>query len=262
MLGAFLTGCTTDPLDEMRKKVVQNASKFEKFCEKYSSSLYVGLDVSGSSRDEDLLQSRRSTIRDLLTLTALCGASRELGSNQVRVVAFADSAAGEQVLYKSPLEYKGATANAQLRRTPEALVGAMEKIDRQLKAALQKPPGQTSDVLAQFGEAAEFQAQLSGDPRTRIAILTDGVHTAPPVNLNRQDLDVGEALKLADHLTPPRLKDSEVTVIGIGRTEGAPAPTEYTNVIKSFWAATCTRTGAACSMVTDLSIPDGAQLWE
>lgn len=207
---------------------------------------YVGTDVSGSSRTPEVVAARAAAIKDIATRVAVCGGN-------LRVDAFTASAAASRIIFDGPLDPAGATQIAKLRKVDDLVESTMTRIQAgTVEAAQALASG--SDITSQFALAEEYAAQKSaaGKIKLTVDLMTDGIQTTGVV-LNTAALTRASATSLARTAPVTTLpKGTVVTISGLGKTTGAPAPTSYVDALKTFYSIYCTRTGAAsCVAVTD-----------
>jgi hypothetical protein len=211
----------------------------------------VGVDVSGSGRDDGILGSRKMVIEYEARRVAAC-------SGHLRVVAFSSSAATTVTVLDGDLHPAGATEIARLRKVPELVRATMATIDAGLDPAAEQLPADGSDITAQFGLANEYAGQLNAGRspedtyKLDVQLLTDGIQTVG-VLLNTPDLTASTASDLAGRLPVPAFPPgTAVKVSGLGKAVGPPPPTTYVDALKAFYLAYCQRTGAtSCAAVTD-----------
>ena len=232
---AVLAGCsTTTPV-----RVA------DRDCPERRPALYAALDVSDSARSDELTSARLSGVEDLVTDAAIC-------AGRVKVVAFTASASATEVLLERDLVPEGATRRAQLRRVPLLVEEAMDEVRTDLVPAAERLPAGGTDVVAQLGLAGEFHRQIGTDRPLRIVVWSDGVASSP-VDLNIAGLDVPTAVAQAERVEVPRLDGVDVTVAGVGRPGGALPPTGYVDALKAFYGRVCERSGASCTVVSDIT---------
>ncbi|MEN4475715.1 hypothetical protein [Mycolicibacterium cosmeticum] len=202
-------------------------------------------DESGTSRGATASPARQSVIREVAERTAICG-------GHLRVTLFSGSMIGITV-FDGDLQLDGATDNARLRKAPKVIDGVMDQLNAELPDATAQLTDGATDIVGQYQHGSDYQAQFaaSGNVHLEQTILTDGIQTASQ-DLSNTDLTDAEATTLAATFAVPRLSDTQVRLIGIGRqADDAPLPTPYIDALRAFHRAVCQRTGAQCTVVTD-----------
>lgn len=247
LLVAVLTGCSGNSapgdLGVNQKTLVS--------CPSTPPAAEVFVDVSGTGRMQKLPEDYAAATKDLARKTAVCG-------GHLSVVAFSASSTATAGLFDGDLKMHGSTDNARLRHVPDAVEGVMKIVEDAYATKLtQLTPG-GSDILAQYGLAAERQRQLGGGRPLDLLILTDGFQNAGLVVGDRV-LSDADAKTLAAGVDVPQLHGATVVVAGIGKTrDQTVVATDVVNGMKAFYDAVCQRTGAAaCVSVTDYTPAGG-----
>ena len=156
-----------------------------------------------------------------------------------------------------PLETPGQTEAGRDRRLTRVVNTAMTTLDERLQDAIRDLPAAGSDFLAWIDLAADARHELGPERPIAVIVLDDGVQSIDP-DLNRP-LTVTEATRLAgEHTTGADLRDTTVTIRGIGQIAGTPAPPggEWVPALRAFAQNTCTATGATCTVIAANGTPD------
>lgn len=209
---------------------------------------YTAADVSESGRSDVLIPERLEAIEAILVQTAVCG-------GRAKVVAFTNSAAASFTVFEGDLKPAGATDVARRRRVPKMVEEVMVGVRQGIDTAIATLPGGGTDVIAQLQLAHEYHQQLGLDRLLIVKVLSDGLSTTGDAVLNRSDLGMDLANRLAEGVKVPVMGGTtKVIFAGIGRVSGtALPPTSAVDALKAFYLAACGRTEAECTVVTDLS---------
>lgn len=208
---------------------------------------YVALDISGSRSEGLLTASDRAVIVQAAEQTAVC-------SGTLKTVIFSNNAASTATLYNNKIAPDGATDIAKFKRVPALVSEVMKSIDQTaVTASWPDPSG--SDIVAQFGLAAEYATQTNqpaGKPVIlNVWIVTDGFQT---VGLDVSTLTTETATQVADQVRVPQLPGAKLTLAGVGQTTSKDVSTNLSEAIRTFWQRVCERTNAAsCTVLTDTS---------
>ncbi len=207
----------------------------------------VSYDVSGTARGSSAIASERDdTIRQIATEVAVC-------SGHLRISAFSSSAAASMIVFDQDLAPAGATQIARLRKVDALVDSAMRAIALGLVSAAGTLPSEGSDITGQFALASQYIRQVGpADHALHLQILTDGIQTVG-VSLNTSRLTETAAASLARTATvSPLPADTEVSVVGLGRTSTKAAPSAYTDALVTFYTNYCHRTGTThCTAAID-----------
>ncbi|MCP2290953.1 hypothetical protein [Nocardia amikacinitolerans] len=204
------------------------------------------IDVSAHMRPIAADAGRLDPVRQLVRRTLICG-------GHLRIDAFSGSSAATAAVFDADLHLPGATETARLRREPAMTDEVMATITKQLPIAAEKLPLTGSDILAQFGMAAEYVQQLDPDGSRfalYLVITTDGAQSEGTA-LTDPTLTVERALVLAERVRVPDLTGATVQMTSIGKTADPAPPTAYVDALKAFFTSVCKATGAYCTVVTD-----------
>lgn len=207
---------------------------------------YVALDISSSAKgDDDLIKSRVSVLQAVADRVAACGGT-------FKAVAFSSSVANGVELGAQTFPSDFGTENARLIRADKTEKKLFEAVNANLDRALSEPRRGGTDVVNQLALAQEF-TQGSGADRAVVTLLTDGLDTAGSPQTLEDSFDKGAANALASATTPPKFTNTELSIVGVGRTAGAdtkPLSAEHIAALKTFYAAVCDKTGADCTVTT------------
>jgi len=219
---AILAGCTAD------KQVAAD----------------VEIDGSGSSSGDAIATERLAITADLVRRTAICG-------GHLLVRAFSASSGATVTIYNGDLSLPGATDNARLRRVDALVEEVMAEITAKYGDAIAALPGGGSDITSVYRLAGEYAAQLGDGFQLHLYVLTDGLNNIG-TDLTSQVLTPEQATDLASTVSVPALPGSSITVAGLGRIDGDPAPSALVEGLVAFYNALCVKTGAkTCVSVTD-----------
>ncbi len=207
----------------------------------------IEVDQSGSSSSEAIRTQRLAIIEDVARRTALCG------NGHLLVRVFSSSSGATQTLFDGDLILKGATDNAKLRRVDGVVDDIMTTIATNYAAAVAALPSSGSDITSVYRLGSEYIAQLGADYRLSLYVLTDGLNNVG-LDLTTRALSADEATELASSVNVPALPDASISVIGLGRVDGDPAPSNLVEGLVAFYGALCKKSGAvSCTAVTDYS---------
>jgi hypothetical protein len=204
----------------------------------------VEIDGSGSSSGEAIATERLAIAADVVRGTAICG-------GHLLVRAFSASSGATVTIYDGDLTLTGATANARLRRVDALVEKVMAEITAKYGDAIAALPGGGSDITSVYRLAGEYATQLGDGYQLHLYVLTDGLNNIG-TNLTSQTLTPKQATDLASTVNVPALPGSSITVAGLGRINGNPAPSALVEGLVAFYDALCVKTGATtCVSVTD-----------
>ncbi len=204
----------------------------------------VEIDGSGSSSGDAITTERLAITADVVRRTAICG-------GHLMVRAFSVSSGATVTIYDGDLSLPGATDNARLRRVDKLVQGVMGKITAKYSAALAALPGGGSDITSVYRLAGEYAAQLGDTYQLHLYVLTDGLNNIG-TDLQSPVLTPAQAADLAATVNVPALPGASITVAGLGRVDGDPAPSSLVEGLVAFYNALCVKTGAkTCVSVTD-----------
>lgn len=255
---ALLSGCSqggaapAGPHAPVSAAEVHRLQQLAESCPADAAKLtqYIGIDLSSSAQDAAIEADRDKAVRALIEKVAVC-------SGHAHVVAFTASVAATKVLFDGDLTAGGPTDMARIRNVPAMVEATIAEIDNANDGAANNLDRTGSDITAQYGLAAESFTQMASDGVTRawrVDLLTDGLQTVG-VNLNTPQLTAATAEELASRLPIPAMPPGTlVTLSGVGKTAGSPAPTDFVDAVKAFHITYCTRsTGSvsSCRAVTD-----------
>lgn len=255
---ALLSGCSqgsaapAGPHAPVSAQEVHRLQQLAESCPADGAKLtqYIGIDLSSSAQDAAIETDRDKAVRALVEKVAVCG-------GYVHVVAFTASVAATKVLFDGDLTPGGPTDMARIRNIPTMVETTIAEIDKANNEAGNNLDRNGSDITAQYGLAAEAFAQMATGGVTRalrVDLLTDGLQTVG-VNLNTPQLTAVTAEDMANRLPVPAMPPgTAVTLSGVGKTAGSPAPTDFVDALKAFHITYCTRsTGSvsSCRAVTD-----------
>jgi len=236
-----LSGCGTTAPGELS----QNQRLLENCPPGTSINAVIYSDGTGSGRTDQNDTDRLKTIEDVARKTAVCG-------GHLKVSVFSAGSASTVTVYDSEIELPGATENARLRKVPDAVAEVMGEIRETYAGAIAALPGGGTDINGLYRLAAEQQAQFGDGYQLNFVILTDGLNNLSGVVLDSHALSLEQAIALADQVHVPELPGATVTVAGLGRIAGQPAPSELVEGLVAYFDRLCENTGAAsCLSVTD-----------
>ncbi|MET4781615.1 hypothetical protein [Glaciihabitans sp. UYNi722] len=202
------------------------------------------IDGSGSSSDEAISTERLSITADVVRRTAICG-------GHLLVRAFSTSSGATVTIYDGDLTLPGATDNARLRRVDPLVEKVMADITAKYGAAIAALPNGGSDITSVYRLAGEYAAQLGDGYTLHLYLLTDGLNNIG-TDLQSQVLTPAQATDLAGTVSVPALPGAIITVAGLGRVDGDPAPSPLVEGLVAFYNALCLKTTAkTCVSVTD-----------
>lgn len=204
----------------------------------------VEIDGSGSSSGDTIATERLVITADVVRRTAICG-------GHLMVRAFSASSGATVTIYNGDLTLSGATDNARLRRVDKLVGDVMGEITTKYGAAITALPGGGSDITSVYRLAGEYASQLGDGYELHLYVLTDGLNNIG-TDLQSQVLTPAQAADLAATVSVPALPGASITVAGLGRVDGDPAPSALVEGLVAFYNALCVKTGAkACVSVTD-----------
>ena len=204
----------------------------------------VEVDGSGSSSSDAIAKERISITADVVRRTAICG-------GHLLVRTFSSSSGATVTIYDGDLSLPGATSNARLRRVDALVEKVIAEITAKYGDAITALPGGGSDITSVYRLAGEYAAQLGDGYQLHLYVLTDGLNNIG-TDLTSQVLTPEQATDLAATVSVPALPGSSITVAGLGRIDGDPAPSALVEGLVAFYNALCVKTGAkTCVSVTD-----------
>ncbi len=204
----------------------------------------VEIDGSGSSSGDTIATERLAITADVVRRTAICG-------GHLLVRAFSASSGATVTIYDGDLTLTGATDNARLRRVDALVKKVMAEITTKYGDAIAALPGGGSDITSVYRLAGEYATQLGDGYQLHLYVLTDGLNNIG-TDLTSQTLTPEQATDLASTVNVPTLPGSSITVAGLGRIDGNPAPSALVEGLVAFYDALCVKTGATtCVSVTD-----------
>jgi len=203
----------------------------------------VEIDGSGSSSGDAIATERLAITADVVRRTAICG-------GHLLVRAFSASSAATVTIYDGDLSLPGATDNARLRRVDALVEKVTAEITAKYSDAIAALPDGGSDITSVYRLAGEYVAQLGDGYQLHLYVLTDGLNNIG-TDLTSQVLTTEQATELASTVNVPALPGSSITVAGLGRIDGDPAPSALVEGLVAFYNALCSKTGAEnCVSVT------------
>ena len=204
----------------------------------------VEIDGSGSSTGDAIATERLAITADVVRRTAICG-------GHLLVRAFSASSGATVTIYDGDLSLPGATDNARLRRVDALVEKVMAEITAKYGDAIAALPDSGSDITSVYRLAGEYAAQLGDGYQLHLYVLTDGLNNIG-TDLTSQVLTPEQATDLASTVNVPSLPGSSISVAGLGRINGDPAPSPLVEGLVAFYNALCVKTGAkTCVSVTD-----------
>ena len=234
-----LTGCSGSLLSSKDQQILASCDSELKI------AADVEIDGSGSSSGDAIATERLAITADVVRRTAICG-------GHLLVRAFSASSGATVTIYDGDLTLSGATDNARLRRVDALVEKVMAAITAKYSDAIAALPGGGSDITSVYRLAGEYTAQLGSDGyQLHLYVLTDGLNNIG-TDLTSQVLTSEQATELAAPVNVPTLSGSSITVAGLGRIDGNPAPSALVEGLVAFYNALCSKTGArTCVSVTD-----------
>jgi len=210
-------------------------------CPAGPKNLLVLLDASTSSAGQEIYSARISETRTAILTSSICG-------GKVRVATFGSSRVDtSDLVNETVLLASGGNANARLWSGASLAGKMLMSVKHGYKIEIAEGPG--SDPLSMLSLVGEAKSE-NPEPLEAL-VLTDGIQTEG-INLNVELTEL-DAITLANSLVLPDLTGVSLTISGIGRSSGKPAPSTYVAALKAFWETVCSRTNATCSVRTDLS---------
>jgi len=204
----------------------------------------VKIDGSGSSSGDTITTERLAITADVVRRTAICG-------GHLLVRTFSASSGATVTIYDGDLSLPGATDNARLRRVDTLVEKVMAEITAKYGDAIAALPGGGSDITSVYRLAGEYAAQLGDGYQLHLYVLTDGLNNIG-TDLTSQVLTTEQASDLASAVNVPTLPGASITVAGLGRIDGDPAPSALAEGLVAFYNELCVKTGAkTCVSVTD-----------
>lgn len=202
-------------------------------------------DETGSRVDPVTTQQDQLVIEQEVTQTAVC-------NGRLTVEMFSSSSGSTATVYDQDVDLPGATDNARLLQVPAAVKKIMKQIRANWAPALATLPQDGTDIAGLYRLAGEYDEQLIAGTSLNWVILTDGFNNLGGIDLDTQALSPAQAQALAAQVPVPNLKDASITVVGLGRVAGSPAPSAVIDGLVDFYNAVCANTHAAkCLSVTD-----------
>lgn len=204
----------------------------------------VHIDGTASSASKQITRARMAAVTSIVRTTVIC-------SGRLRVSVFSSSSSATAILFDGSPHLDGATVNARLKRVPGVVGGVMATIRKGYGPAVARLDRGGSDITAQYRLAGEWRAQLGGNARLHLYLLTDGFQTVG-VDLDAKALSRREAVALAGRVVMPKLPRAVVVVAGLGRVAGKPPRSDVVEGLVAYYDRLCHRAGAAqCRAVTD-----------
>lgn len=204
----------------------------------------VEIDGSGSSAGDAITTERLAITADVVRRTAICG-------GHLLVRAFSTSSGATLTIYDGELSLPGATDNARLRRVDALVEKVMADISAKYSDAIAALPDGGSGITSVYRLAGEYAAQLGDSYQLHLYVLTDGLNNIG-TDLQSQVLTPEQATDLAATVSVPELPGASITVAGLGRVDGDPAPSALVEGLVAFYNALCVKTSAkTCVSVTD-----------
>jgi hypothetical protein len=204
----------------------------------------IEIDGSGSSSGDAITTERLAITADVVRRTAICG-------GHLLVRAFSASSGATVTIYDGNLSLPGATDNARLRRVDALVEKIMTEVTAKYSKAITALPDGGSDITSVYRLAGEYAAQLGSSYKLHLYVLTDGLNNIG-TDLTSQVLTPKQATDLASTVSVPALPGASITVAGLGRIDGDPAPSALVEGLVVFYNALCVKTGAkTCVSVTD-----------
>lgn len=209
---------------------------------------FVGLDVSGSSRTEQISPEKLKAVDQVATRTAICG-------GHLQVSLFSATSAKTVQVYDGALALSGATQNARLIQTPKVVATVMKTIENNYTAGLPAITSSASDIVAEYSLAGEYAAQLGDEYILNMTLLTDGVQNAGFQLRITASTTPKQSAAQAANAPVPQLPGASVTVAGLGtQAAGGQPGSQYVANLVAFYAALCHKAHAAhCQSVTDFA---------
>lgn len=209
---------------------------------------FIGLDVSGSSRTDQIPSGKLTAIDQVATQTAICG-------GHLQVSLFSATAAKTAQIYDGALTLTGATQNARLIQAPKVVAAVMKRITSNYTASLPAITPSASDIVAEYSLAGEYAAQLGDRSVLNMLLLTDGGQNAGFQLRITKNTSPAQAAAEAAHAPVPQLPGASITVAGLGtQAAGAQPGSGYVANLVAFYTALCRKTHAAhCQSVTDFA---------
>jgi hypothetical protein len=241
LLAATLVSCSTlnPPDDVSGDRATLSACPVDK-----QVAADVEIDGSGSSSGDAIATERLAITADVVRRTAICG-------GHLLVRTFSASSGATVTIYDGDLSLPGATDNARLRRVDALVEKVMVEITAKYGDAIAALPDGGSDITSVYRLAGEYAAQLGDGYQLHLYVLTDGLNNIG-TDLTSRVLTPEQATDLASTVSVPALPGSSITVAGLGRINGDPAPSALVEGLVAFYNALCTKTGAkTCVSVTD-----------
>lgn len=239
------TACLPEPSGPLAE-----GSALEKTCPKTPLASSMHVDISGTFASESLGTEARAALMDMAARTAVCNGT-------LRVSAFSGTSAQTITLFDERLSLPGATGNARYRRIDETVEHVVTATTRAYARAVKKDSVGGTDVVGQLRLAAELGQQVAPNATLDVVVLTDGLQSVARQSTKIKSTQ--QATKFADELPVPRIWGSLVFA-GLGnRSDGSVVSSATVELLKSFYARICQRTGAdPCAAVTSYQAKTGA----
>lgn len=234
---AALAGCSTQASGDLGRL----QSVFASCPTNTQLNVYDAVDGTATTRDTQIAREYLKYLEADIEKAAVCG-------GHVSIVAFGTNSVTAPI-YEADLSVPGSTDIARLRRVPDVVAEAMQKVSTNYESAVELLPEGGTDVTGLFrllGEARDLRPEL----QLQATILTDGL-TNQGVIIDHELTDE-QATALADSVILPDLSGATVSVVGIGRVAGDPLSSGFIAGLKAFYTRLCANTSAdKCLVVTD-----------
>lgn len=205
------------------------------------------LDLSSSGRSEDILDERIKAIQlDAERVTDCQGV--------LSVVAWSVSSASSFTIFQGTLATSGATEIGRDRKIAKAVDQTMVEVRSGLNEALKKIDPVGSDLFGAFSLAEDQYKSLGQNDHLEINLFTDAITNVPPDSVNEPGLTTEEAVQLAQRTSQIKLTDTQIKVVGVGKTgiKIAQPPQEYVLRLRTYATAMCENTQAKCRILTTI----------
>jgi len=208
------------------------------------------LDLSGASRSRPLLTQRLNVIQSDAERAAYC-------QGRFSAIAFSSSTAANAVVYDAVLSPSGATQIARNRVIPGLVKSVMDSVRSNVQAAMTNLPSNATDLTAAFVLGTDQIALHGRGAAVRITILTNGITTTGPAQINTPGLTIAQAVAAADEAPPANLTGADVLIEGIGTVAGSvQPPSDYVASVRAYARELCRRSHAAsCQETTEVAAP-------
>ena len=204
---------------------------------------YIGIDGTGSGRDDRLDSPRIRALEGELVRVAACGTT-------AKVTVFSSSSGSTVTLFEGSIQLVGATDQAKARRLGKAVQKVVDQITGSFDDAVATLDKGGSDVVAQLRLASEWSGQLKDGAPLRALLITDGFQNK---SVTTKEI-AADPQTAAARFEVPDLSNASVVIAGVGQVGGAAPPTKVVDAVKSFYLLLCERTGAtSCRVVTEIA---------